>query len=64
MLPTLLNLGFDGSELSPDDVDGESIDDAVKRSDDLQKRSDSLCIILEELMKSRQAEHEVERNHA
>jgi len=58
------NLGFDGGELSPDDVDGESIDDAIKRSDDLQKRSDSLCIILEELMESHQTEHEVDCSRA
>jgi hypothetical protein len=53
----LLDLAFNGRELSPDYVDGEGVEHAIERADDLQDGADALSVVGKEAMKSERAQH-------
>lgn len=50
---------LDSGELSPNYVRGKGVHDAVERADDLQKGANPLCVGIEELVKSSEAQRQI-----
>jgi hypothetical protein len=51
---------FHRSKLSPDDIGGEGVYDAIESADDLEQRAPAFGVVDEELVEAGKAQHQID----